>query len=300
MAPDVPADWAAAVRRILGGGIRRVLVLGGTDAGKSSFCRVLLREAARMRRAAELLDADPGQKIVGPPACATLVRGLSSMPTALAFVGVLDPLRGWHRLVDGSARLVAEASDHALLVVNTSGLLAGAGRRLKAAKIAAVQPQLLVGLGRDPELDAILADHTAIPAVRLGRSPSARRKSEGERRALRHAAFHAYLAPAPVWALDLRGLWQEAGRAAATRAAPTVTPHASRTKTTATPRASPVHRRIPIALAFPGAEVSATKPIPTTMPSKARSTAVPRSIRSAQERVAECPGVPFEAVYHCG
>jgi polynucleotide 5'-hydroxyl-kinase GRC3/NOL9 len=209
MVPDVPADWAAAVRRILGGDIRRILVLGSKDAGKSSFCRVLLREAARMGRAAELLDADPGQKIVGPPACATLVRGLSSTPTALAFVGVLDPLRGWHRLVDGSARLVAEVSDHALLVVNTSGLLAGAGRRLKAAKIAVVRPQLLVGLGGDPELDAILTDHTAIPAVRLGRSPSARRKTRGERRALRCAAFHAYLAFAPVWSLDLRGLWQE-------------------------------------------------------------------------------------------
>jgi polynucleotide 5'-hydroxyl-kinase GRC3/NOL9 len=94
VAPDVPADWAAAVRRILDGDIRRVLVLGAKDAGKSSFCRVLLRQAARAGRPAELLDADPGQKLVGPPACVTLARGPSPMPAALAFVGTLDPLRG--------------------------------------------------------------------------------------------------------------------------------------------------------------------------------------------------------------
>jgi polynucleotide 5'-hydroxyl-kinase GRC3/NOL9 len=66
--PDVPPDWAAAMERIAAGDVRRVLVLGPGDAGKSTFCRVLLRHAVRNGRGVALLDADPGQKLVGPPA----------------------------------------------------------------------------------------------------------------------------------------------------------------------------------------------------------------------------------------
>ncbi len=205
--PDVPPDWAAAAERIVAGGVHRVLLLGAPDAGKSTFCRVLLRQATRSGREVRLLDADPGQKLVGPPACVTLGRGEPLTFSALAFTGALDPLRGWRRLVAGTGRLAAEAAGADLLVANTSGLLTGAGRRLKAAKIAAVRPELLVALGEGADLEAALADHHgAIQALRLPRSPVPRRKGAGERRALRREAFRNYFAPAPVWALDVRGL----------------------------------------------------------------------------------------------
>jgi polynucleotide 5'-hydroxyl-kinase GRC3/NOL9 len=210
---DRPADWSAAVHRILTGDVRRVLVLGARDAGKSSFCRVLLHQAAETGHDVALLDADPAQKLVGPPACVTLGQGVPLTCTALALVGSFDPLRGWDRLVAGAGRLTEEAAGAALLVANTSGLLARAGRRLKAAKIAAMRPDLLVALGEDPSLDAILADHPGIPALRLGRSPLARRKGEGERRSLRRAAFDAYFAGTPVRTLDLYGLWREGAAA---------------------------------------------------------------------------------------
>jgi len=207
----VPADWAEAAERIVAGGaVRRVLVLGPGDAGKSTFCRVLLRWAAGGgRRRLALLDADPGQKLVGPPACATLGRGDDLRLSALAFAGALDPLRGWRRLVAGVGRLAAEAADADLLVANTGGLLAGAGRRLKAAKIAAVRPDLLVALGDGPDLEAVLSDHAAIPALRLARAAAARRKGDGQRRGLRRDAFRAYFAAATAWTLDLRELWRE-------------------------------------------------------------------------------------------
>jgi polynucleotide 5'-hydroxyl-kinase GRC3/NOL9 len=194
------------MERILADGVRRALVLGPGDSGKSTFCRVLRRRAARSGRGSVLLDADPAQKLVGPPACVTLGRGEALALSALAFTGALDPLRGWRRSVAGVGRLAAEAAGADLLVINTSGLLAGAGRRLKAAKIAAVRPDLLVALGGGADLEAALADHGAIPALRLARSPQARRKGEGERRALRREAFRRYFAAAPVWTLDLRGL----------------------------------------------------------------------------------------------
>lgn len=189
-----PEDWRSAARTILDSRARRILVLGPRDAGKSSFCRFLLSEAWSSGREAALLDTDPGQKMVGPPACVTLGRRDAKAAICLAriaFLGAVDPLRGWGPLLAGAARL-ADAVEKGLLVANTGGLLRRAGRRLKATKIAALRPGLLVAIGDDPDLEAILSDHAAIPALRLRRPPLARRKGDGERREARRAAFRHY------------------------------------------------------------------------------------------------------------
>jgi polynucleotide 5'-hydroxyl-kinase GRC3/NOL9 len=205
---ELPPDWQAAISSILAGDFRRVLVLGAADAGKSTFCGAVLSQAAAASRRAVLLDTDPGQKQVGPPACVTLgyaAGGGAVVLSALVFIGAVEPLRGWSRLVAGSASLAAAAQAE-LTVINTCGLLRGPGRRLKAALISALRPDLLVAIGEKPELDAVLGDHAATAMLRLVRPPLARRKGEGERRALRRAAFHAYFDATPVWPLPIRKL----------------------------------------------------------------------------------------------
>jgi polynucleotide 5'-hydroxyl-kinase GRC3/NOL9 len=209
----VPPDWQDAGSAILGGdGVRRVLVLGAPDAGKSSFCRLVLQQASRRGRPASLLDVDLGQKQLGPPACVTLglADAAGGVPglCALSFQGSLEPLAAWPRLIPGTARLAA-AAPPGLLLVNTSGLLKGAGRRLKAAKIAALRPDLLVAIGADAALEAVLADHPHIPVRRLARPAQAVRKGGNRRRRLRAEAFAAYFAPAPAWPIDLAGLRME-------------------------------------------------------------------------------------------
>ena len=207
-ATGMPRDWAEAIRRILEGPARRVAVLGPRDVGKSTFCGRVLHAAGRR---AALLDTDPAQKAVGPPACVTLGRQAPDgtlMPGAMAFVGTPDPLRGWRRLVAGTARLAAEAGSE-LLVTNTSGLLAGAGRRLKLAKLRAVDADLLVAIGDDPALDALLADLGGLPILRIGRPPQARRKTDGERRVVRQEAFRRHFAGATAWTATTSDLWVE-------------------------------------------------------------------------------------------
>lgn len=46
LAKDLPSDREAAMAGILAGDLRRVMLLGGRDAGKSTFCGLLLRHAA--------------------------------------------------------------------------------------------------------------------------------------------------------------------------------------------------------------------------------------------------------------
>jgi polynucleotide 5'-hydroxyl-kinase GRC3/NOL9 len=184
----VPPEWIEAAEHVRRRDARKVLVIGGQNAGKSTFCRCLVDGNLQTGRTTALLDTDVGQKIIGPPACVTMVdsRGLS-----LAFVGTTNPVLGWRRLIDGTRRL-ARQSDADCLIVNTSGLLAGPGRRLKAAKIQELQPDLVIALGEGTALEAVASDWPALTVLRLPSSPRARRKTEGERRALRREAFRHY------------------------------------------------------------------------------------------------------------
>ncbi|HEY8609939.1 MAG TPA: polynucleotide 5'-hydroxyl-kinase [Roseomonas sp.] len=213
MTIETPPDWQAALQSILDRNVRHVLVLGAPDAGKSTFCGILLAHAVAASRKAALLDADPGQKQVGPPACVTLGHlGTGGRPvlSALVFLGTIEPLRCWPRLLAGAASLAAEARAD-LVVINTCGLLRGPGRRLKAAIISAMRPDLLVTIGEDRNAETILADHPGIPALRLPRSALARRKGEGERRTLRRAAFRNYFEQAPCWPLLTNRIHLESG-----------------------------------------------------------------------------------------
>jgi polynucleotide 5'-hydroxyl-kinase GRC3/NOL9 len=189
------------------------MVAGPGDAGKSTFCRVLLAAAAAAGRTAQVIDADIGQKLVGPPASVTL--GSASAAgfdlRELAFVGTTDPLRGWRGVIDGMKRLEAAARAE-LLVVNTGGLFTGPGIRLKQRKIAAVRPDIVViaGQGSGGEGPDLSPD---LPVVRLPPSPFARRKTEGERRAARREAFRSYFAGAIEVVLRWRELDVEAAPA---------------------------------------------------------------------------------------
>jgi len=128
---NLPADWADAARRIRRDAIGRVLILGPRDVGKSSFARVLLHDAVQEGRRAALMDADVGQKTVGPPAAVTLgyPDGNALSLARLAFVGTTNPVQGSRLLIRGLGRLSDEANAD-LTVVNTSGLLRSPGRRL--------------------------------------------------------------------------------------------------------------------------------------------------------------------------
>jgi len=196
----IPPEWAAAAEHVRRHGVHRIVVLGARDTGKSTFCRYLTQMSLRSGRSTALLDTDVGQKIIGPPACVTMsdARGLS-----LAFVGTTNPVLGWQRLIEGTGRL-AQRTDAYCLVVNTSGLLSGPGLRLKTAKIDALQPDLLIALGDDPALAAIADGRASLPVLRLPSSPMARRKTDGERRAVRREAFRSYLAGAEVLRLERR------------------------------------------------------------------------------------------------
>ncbi|WP_119678793.1 Clp1/GlmU family protein [Indioceanicola profundi] len=217
---DVPPDWEQALDRASFPDTARLLILGPTDMGKSTFCRLALRHAEAAGRRPTLVDADPGQKTVGPPACITAGRLDADDElrlTELAFVGTTDPLRAWGRVVAGTRHLVERAASQGdLVLINTVGFLRGPGRRLMAALIQAVQPTLLVTIGRDQGIEDVLADHPHIRHLRLAPSPLARRKTQGDRRRARQLAFGRHFRGAASLILPLGRITMEGASPGAT------------------------------------------------------------------------------------
>ncbi|MGQ9920478.1 MAG: Clp1/GlmU family protein [Desulfobacca sp.] len=213
---DLPEPWRRAVAVALAArGV--VMVVGGPDSGKSTFCRYLLDEAGRRRRPLAFIDADLGQSHVGPPT----TIGLQLYPCAgpddwslhadlSYFIGQTSPPGRLLEIVVGLRRLVDEVRHRRrLLIVNTSGFINGpAALRLKTAKAEVLQPRLGVMLGRHDELFHLLPPLTVLcqETHLLSVSSQARQKSWEERRRYRQERFAAFFAKARPQHLPLRGV----------------------------------------------------------------------------------------------
>jgi len=147
---------------------RTVLLVGGLDTGKSTLSRMLLRAGVDAGRPTAFLDADVGQKTVGPPATISMkvVRSVADLePDALAtadalsFVGSTSPQGHLLPVVTGVVALAQRARDGGadLLVVDSGGLVSGiSGQILKYHKVEMLRPDLVVGLQRGEELQPLL------------------------------------------------------------------------------------------------------------------------------------------------
>lgn len=204
----IPRAWGEAAETILAERPPTILVLGGGDVGKSTFCRFLISELIKAGQRVAFVDADVGQKDLGPPATVTLgyPDGPETLETAAPagfyFVGSTGPSGRFLPLVVGTARLVSTA-DASFVVVATTGFIEGAGRVLKAYKIEALRPDLIVAIERRCELEAILAPFRHGRIMRIRPSRKARPKDRWDRDMARERAFGAYFEKASRLELDL-------------------------------------------------------------------------------------------------
>jgi polynucleotide 5'-hydroxyl-kinase GRC3/NOL9 len=185
-----------------------VLVLGATDCGKSSYSGLLTAMLRAAGATVAFVDADIGQKDVGPPATISLARlegeaGLAQAKAAgLYFVGDVDPIGHFLPIIVGTRRMV-DAAQTDFAVIDTPGLIEGAGRALQAYQIESLQPDAIVALERDQELEPTLHSHWHCRALRLRPSAKAAAKSAVARKRSRERAFRDYFAEAGEADLDL-------------------------------------------------------------------------------------------------
>lgn len=176
--------------------MRRIVVLGPTDAGKSTFIRALAEETE-----AQLIDLDPGQKMIGSPGTATLGRLGSQDLEKMIFLGTTSA-SALGAIGRAGAALAAEAEGR--FIVNTAGFVRGLGARLQAMTVAAIAPDLIVEIGGDAAAPPIVRAE-GVPLIRLERSPLAGRKSPAARTSIRQAAFERAISGASLLTLRQAG-----------------------------------------------------------------------------------------------
>ncbi len=142
-----------------------VMVIGGVDTGKTSFCRALLAAGLAAGRSMAYVDSDVGQSTVGPPACAGMkwVRSQADLDgieraDELRFVGSTSPDGVVLQQVVAAAALVELARASAdLVVLDTTGAISGViGQTLKYHKMELARPEAVVALERGGELEPLI------------------------------------------------------------------------------------------------------------------------------------------------
>ncbi|GIX49000.1 MAG: polyhydroxyalkanoate depolymerase [Candidatus Tectimicrobiota bacterium] len=208
---DIPAAWEQSAAAILRHRWRKILVLGAIDRGKSTYCVFLSRYLLAAGHRIAFVDADIGQKDLGPPATVALgyaetPQALAAMtPAALYFVGSVTPAGHLLPMVVGT-KLLVEAARAPFVIINTTGLVHGIGQVLKGYKIEAVQPDVIVALSQGNELHALTRAYSTYRIFHLAPSPRARAKTPEQRRAARELAFYRYFQAASDVVLPRRAL----------------------------------------------------------------------------------------------
>jgi len=210
----VAREWERIDASLLGG---LIMVVGGADAGKTTFARWLYRRSAEASPGpAAFLDGDPGQGVFGPPATVTLAAAVPGDgrfppggPWRRMFVGAVTPRGHMLRHLVAVARLVEAARRDALapVIYDTSGLVdpRAGGLALKLAKIDLLQPDLVVAIRRDGELEPllrVLRRRRRPRLIELPCSPCVRRRDPVARRQYRNESFARYFSGARAVELD--------------------------------------------------------------------------------------------------
>ena len=205
----IPRSWRETVERIVRDKESRVMVMGGVDAGKNSFCTLLANRLLEAEEEVAIIDTDVGQSEIGPPTTIGLgllnepAPCLSETPAALLFfVGHITPSYIKDKVVRGLKKILKDrACRKRPAIINTDGWLSGdEAKSYKLSLIKEASPTLIVGLGGEPALKKIL-DEAEAPFAILESPSTIHRRSREERRRLRESGYRRYLKGGKIVAL---------------------------------------------------------------------------------------------------
>jgi len=210
----IPPSWEKASKEItLHGKPMTVMVIGGIDSGKTSFCVYLANGALKKKRKVAVVDADLGQSDIGPPSTIGFsritapVKDLFDVEAEKAyFVGLTSPERATDKVLEGLTTIKSRASetDVNFLIVNTDGWVEGEDAvKYKVQMAEIIDPDVVVGIQQGEELAPIL---TAFKGTKIfvAASPTAiRGRSREKRKILRELSYKKYLRKAKVQSFPL-------------------------------------------------------------------------------------------------
>ncbi len=186
-----------------------VVVIGGVDSGKTSFCVYLINRALRNVCKPAVIDSDLGQSDIGPPSTIGFsrvtkpIKDLFEMEVENGlFVGVTSPSLAVNKVVEGLTAIKNRVlqTDVDFLIVNTDGWVEGEEAvQYKVQLVERVAPDVVVGMQRTNELAPLLTLLKEKKRVIAIESPQVIRKRNREKRkTLRELGYKKYLREAKV------------------------------------------------------------------------------------------------------
>jgi len=141
-----PEAWLDTVADTVAKRFVKVMVVGDTDSGKTTFCTLLVNQAVKEGLKVALVDGDIGQADIGPPTTVSLavlkkqtVDLFTSTPEKVLFMGATTPCGLIGKVVEGVAELGRKALELGaeFVVFNTDGWVDGEAATLYKIDLAA-------------------------------------------------------------------------------------------------------------------------------------------------------------------
>lgn len=145
-----------------------VMVMGASDAGKSSFSTYLLNKLIEAKHKVGVLDGDLGQSDLGPSATVGYsiadkqVTDLGNLRMQNGFfVGATSPMGAMKQTVQGLAAMMKELQEKQrdYIIINTDGFILGEiAIDYKLSLIKELKPNLVVGIQTKNELEPVFSN----------------------------------------------------------------------------------------------------------------------------------------------
>jgi polynucleotide 5'-hydroxyl-kinase GRC3/NOL9 len=181
-----------------------VLVTGGVDAGKSTFCTFLANVALKKGITACVVDGDIGQGDIAPPTA--IGAALFSQPTLdlrdldarlFASIGAISPAGIESLMTQRLGALCRQVRSLARLqIINTDGYVQDGGMQYKRALCDEILPDVVALLDGNSMLEDAIA-HGTWKLVKVKASTQAR-KTWSDRRWRRYHQFLRFVGPARI------------------------------------------------------------------------------------------------------
>jgi len=193
----------------------KVMILGGVDSGKTTLAVFLTNELLKNGFKVGVIDSDVGQKGILPPGLISLgfpEKVFNSLEEIKAekhyFVGTITPNQFFGEMITGVKLLVNEALDTAdVVIIDTTGLIHGPGVELKRMKIEVIQPEIILALQKNDELENIIRPFEKKAKVfRLKISENAKLHTREERRRIRREKWRKYFEQAQEYTISLQNM----------------------------------------------------------------------------------------------
>jgi polynucleotide 5'-hydroxyl-kinase GRC3/NOL9 len=196
------AIWHQIIRRIFLENVitvRKILIVGDTDTGKSSLATYITNEAIKRGYRPGIIDADIGQGDLAPPNAIgaavvteqiTDLRGVNTH--FYEFVGNTNPVGFEDLIIKAVKRILAKITTACdICIINTDGYILNTGIEYKLKMAKEIRSDMLICLGKASLLNNFKSKLDSSYVV-FGRSPSKTTKSRIDRSKRRLSQFQRY------------------------------------------------------------------------------------------------------------